>query len=170
MLLCPWDFPGKITGVGCHALLKGIFRTQGWNLGLLIGRRILYRLSHQRSPLRSAISTVALFGKALLWHWRCHSWLLRKYLSFLSLLPLPPPPQAFLWSPYIQTGLAVAQRVKRPPAMRETWVRIPGREDPLEKEIATHSSTLAWKIPRTEEPVRLQSMGLQSRTWLSNFT
>ena len=58
----------------------------------------------------------------------------------------------------------VTQTVKNLPAMRETWVRIPGREDPLEKEIATHSSTLAWKIPRTEEPVRLQSMGLQSRT------
>ena len=54
----------------------------------------------------------------------------------------------------------MVQRVQRPPAMRETWVRIPGQEDPLEKEIATHSSTLAWKIPRTEEPVRLRSMGL----------
>ena len=54
----------------------------------------------------------------------------------------------------------MVQRVKRPLAMRETWVRIPGQEDPLEKEIATHSSTLAWKIPRTEEPVRLRSMGL----------
>ena len=47
--------------------------------------------------------------------------------------------------------------VKRLPAMRETQVRSLGREDPLEKEMATHSSTLAWKIPWTEEPVRLQS-------------
>ena len=53
----------------------------------------------------------------------------------------------------------VAQMVK--PAMRETWVRFLGREDPLEKEMAAHSSTLAWKIPWTEEPCRLQSMGLQ---------
>ena len=45
-----------------------------------------------------------------------------------------------------------------------------GQEDPLEKEMATHSSTLAWKIPWTEEPGRLQSMGSQSRTRLSNFT
>ena len=45
-----------------------------------------------------------------------------------------------------------------------------GREDPLEKEIATHSSTLAWKIPWTEEPSRLQSMGSQSRTGLRDFT
>ena len=51
--------------------------------------------------------------------------------------------------------------VKRLPAMKETWVRSLGQEDPLEKEMATHSSTLAWKIPWTEEPGRLQSMGLQ---------
>ena len=55
----------------------------------------------------------------------------------------------------------VAQTVKRLPAMWETWVQSLGREDPLEKEIATHSSTLAWRIPWTEEPGRLQSMGLQ---------
>ena len=54
--------------------------------------------------------------------------------------------------------------------MRETQVRFLGREDPLEKEMAIHSSTLAWKIPWTEEPDRLQSMGSQSRTRLSNFT
>ena len=51
--------------------------------------------------------------------------------------------------------------VKRLPAMQETWVQSLGREDPLEKGIATHSSTLAWRIPRTEEPGRLQSIGLQ---------
>ena len=45
--------------------------------------------------------------------------------------------------------------------MRETWVRSLGEEDPLEKEVATHSSDLAWKIPWTEERGRLQSMGLQ---------
>ena len=45
--------------------------------------------------------------------------------------------------------------------MQETWVQSLGREDPLEKEMATHSSTLAWKIPRMEEPSRLQSMGSQ---------
>ena len=55
----------------------------------------------------------------------------------------------------------VAQMVKCLPAMRETQVRFLGREDPLEKEMAIHSSTLAWKIPWTEEPDRLQSMGLQ---------
>ena len=55
----------------------------------------------------------------------------------------------------------VAQRLKRLPAMRETWVRSLGREDPLEKEMATHSSILAWRIPWMEEPGGLQSMGLQ---------
>ena len=45
--------------------------------------------------------------------------------------------------------------------MRETWVRPLGQEDPLEKEITIHSSTIAWKIPWTEEPARLQSMGSQ---------
>ena len=55
----------------------------------------------------------------------------------------------------------VAQRVKRLPAVQETWVRSLGQGDPLEKEMATHSSTLAWKVPWTEKPGRLQSMGLQ---------
>ena len=51
--------------------------------------------------------------------------------------------------------------VKHLPAMRETRVRFLGREDPLQKEMVIHSSTLAWKIPWMEEPDRLQSMGLQ---------
>ena len=51
--------------------------------------------------------------------------------------------------------------IKRLPTMWETWIRSMGREDPLEKEMATHSSTLAWKIPWTEERGRLQSMGSQ---------
>ena len=55
----------------------------------------------------------------------------------------------------------MAQTVKRLPAMWETWVQSLGQEDPLEKETATHSSTLAWKIPWMEEPGGLQSMGLQ---------
>ena len=55
----------------------------------------------------------------------------------------------------------MAQTVKRLPVMRETRVRFLGWEDPLEKEVAIHSSSLAWKIPWTEEPDRLQSMGSQ---------
>ena len=56
----------------------------------------------------------------------------------------------------------VAQTVKRLPTVQETWVRYLGQEDPLEKEMAAHSSTLAWKIPWTEECSMLQSMGLQT--------
>ena len=55
----------------------------------------------------------------------------------------------------------MAQRVKNPPANQETWVQSLGREDPLEKRMATHSSILAWRIPWMEEPGRLQSTGSQ---------
>ena len=57
----------------------------------------------------------------------------------------------------------MAQKVKRLPTMWETQVRALGQEDLLEKEMAPHSSILAWRIPWTEEPGGLQSMGLQSR-------
>ena len=55
----------------------------------------------------------------------------------------------------------MAQMVKRLPTIRETQVQSLGREDPLEKEMATHSSNLAWKIPRMEKPGRLHSIALQ---------
>ena len=57
--------------------------------------------------------------------------------------------------------ILVAQMIKKPPAMRETRVRSLGREDPLEEGMATHSSILAWRIPRTAEPGGLQFMGWQ---------
>ena len=64
----------------------------------------------------------------------------------------------------------VAQTVKRLPAMQETQVLFLNQEDILEKEMATNSSTLAWKIPWTEEPDRLQIMGVsKSQTRLSYF-
>ena len=56
---------------------------------------------------------------------------------------------------------SVAKLVKNPPSMQDTQVQSLGGEDPLEKEMATHSSILAWRIPQTEEPGGLQSMGLQ---------
>ena len=58
-------------------------------------------------------------------------------------------------------GFLVALLVKILPAVQETWVQSQGQKDPLEKEMATHSSILAWKIPWTEEPGGLQSMGSQ---------
>ena len=62
--------------------------------------------------------------------------------------------------------------VKHLPTMREIWVRSLGREDPLEKELATHSSTLAWKTPWREQPGRQQTVHgvIESQTLLSNFT
>ena len=66
----------------------------------------------------------------------------------------------------------VAQRIKRLPAMQETWVRFLGWEDPLEKEMETHTSILAWRIPWTEEPGRLQSMGSQRvrKDWATSLS
>ena len=61
----------------------------------------------------------------------------------------------------VQWAFLVAQRLKHLPAMRETWVRSLGWEDTLEKEMATHSSILAWRIPWAEEPGGLQSTGSQ---------
>ena len=55
----------------------------------------------------------------------------------------------------------MVQKIKSLPAVRDTWIRSLGGQDPLKKEMTTHSSALAWEIPWTEEPGRLQSMGLQ---------
>ena len=115
-LLCPWNFPGKNTGVGCHFLFQGIFLTQASKTGLL---------------------------SLLQWQedsWHCFTWEVYPYYPKLKL---------------------VAQTVKNLPAIRETWVRSLGQEDPLEHGTVTHSSFLAWRIPWTEELGRLQSMGLQ---------
>ena len=67
-----------------------------------------------------------------------------------------------IWGLLSECASLVAQRVKCLPAMQETWVQSLGWGDPLEKEIATLSSTLAWKIPWMEKPGRLQSMGSQT--------
>ena len=67
-----------------------------------------------------------------------------------------------LWQKvYSKWASLIAQSVKNLPAMQKTRVQFLGQEDPLEKEMATHSSILAWRIPWTEEPSRLQSMGSQ---------
>ena len=77
-----------------------------------------------------------------------------------------------LWLRLRSKTSLVAQTVKRLPAMRETWVQSLGQEDPLEKEMATHSNTLVWKIPWMEEPGRLQSMGLQrvGHDWVTKLS
>ena len=67
-----------------------------------------------------------------------------------------------MWETWVRSLVSlVAQLVKNLPAVQETRVQSLGREDPLEKEMATHSSILAWKISWTEEPGGLQSMGSQ---------
>ena len=75
-------------------------------------------------------------------------------------------------SPLWWTVSLVAQTVKYLPAMWEARVRSLGQEDPLDKEMATHSSTLAWRIPWTEEPGRLQSMGSQrvGHNWVTSVS
>ena len=62
----------------------------------------------------------------------------------------------------------MVQQLKNLPAMQETWIQSLGQGDSLEKEMATHCNILAWEIPWTEEPGRLQSMGSQSQTQLSD--
>ena len=81
------------------------------------------------------------------WSYFLECWVLSQIFSLFSFI-------------FIRASL-VAQTVKHLSTMRETWVWFLGWEDPLEKEMATHSSTLAWKVPWTEEPDRLQSMGSQ---------
>ena len=139
-LYSPWNFPGQNTGVGSLSLLQETFPTQGLNQGLPNCRRILYQPTHQRSP-------------------RILEWVTYPFSRGSS--------RARNWtgSPALQADSLptsrVAQSVKHLPAMRETWVQFLGQEDPLEKEMATHSSILAWRIPWTEEPGRLQFMGWQ---------
>ena len=70
------------------------------------------------------------------------------------------PPSLVRWLEAAGFGTCLmAQMVKHLPTMWEIWVRSLGQEDPLEEEMATHSNTFAWKIPWTEEPGKLQSMG-----------
>ena len=84
-------------------------------------------------------------------HWHMRTTLLGRPVGFKSSLTLEELPRGL-------SGKRIHLPVKE---MQETWVRSLGQEDPLEKEMTFHSSTIAWKIPWTEEPGRLQSMGSQ---------
>ena len=87
----------------------------------------------------------------------------------------PPPKRPLGWgreyggAPWT-TGPLMARLVKSPPAVQETCVPSPGWEDPLEKGMAAYSSILAWRIPRTEEPGRLQSTGSQELNTTGRLT
>ena len=165
MLLCPWDSPGKNTGVGCHFLLQEIFPTQGSNPGLPHCGQTLYHLSHQGSSLMDSVNVNWMNG----WVSKCSqgfccdpsSWVLQKWVqepptthphcSITHLLILK-----------LHLSFQMVLVVKNPPANAEdirdaVWIL--GWEDSLEKEMATYSSILAWRTPWTEEPGRLQSMG-----------
>ena len=145
LLLNPWvngsytlnyNFLGRNTRVGCHALLQRIFPTKGSNPGLLHCRQILAYYS----PLNFLFLSIKKFS-----------------LPWLT--------GTLVWLTMIAEGdlcpdFFIAQMVKNLPAM-QTWVRSLGQEDSLEKEMAIHSSILAWRIPWTNRPGRLQSMGSQ---------
>ena len=139
--------------MGCHSLLQGIFPIQGSNPGLLHCRQILYQLSCQGSPLIIWIfvKVMSLFLITFFIS-QVNSNYLNKYKRKKNIDCL---------KPRHQRASLVAQMVKNLPAMQETWIWSLGWEDPLEKGMAIHSCILAWRIPRTEKPGRLQSTWLQ---------
>ena len=171
----PWNSPGQNTGVGSLSLLQGIFPTQGPNPGLPHCRQILYQLSHQGSPrilewVAYAFSSGASRPRNLTgvscsagrfftsWTTREVSWV------HYALFSIRRPSQISSTCPSSKCAcipLVLAQLIKSLPAMQETQVRTLGWEEPLEKEMATHSIILAREIPRTEEPGMLQATGLQ---------
>ena len=144
-----WNSPGQNIRVGSLSLLQGIFPIQGSNPGVPHYRQILYQLSHKGSP-------------------RILEWVAYPFFSWSSW------PKNWTWISCIADGFltnSVAQLVKSLPAMQETWVQSLGWEDPLEKEMATHSSILAWRIPWTEESGGLESTGhkeMDTTEWLTH--
>ena len=134
------------------------------------GSYVILFLQHQTLPSPPDTSTVGCyfcFGSA-------SSFLLELFLSCSPVAHWTPTAGGFIFHCLVFLPLltiVVAQRVKRLLVMREAWVRSLGREDPLEKEMATHFSTLAWKIPWTEKPCRLQSMGSQrvGHDWVTSL-
>ena len=137
-LLCPWDSPGKNTGVGCHSLLLGIFLTQGSNLGLLHCRQILYSLSHWGSPYFSVKSYISNPGSTpSSYEQSCfYTWILMTQDSITSGRTTVPPsilealgiphwftnklssqvqltPTGFCWAPLFQLGLFLQENAAR---------------------------------------------------------
>ena len=130
-----------------------------------------HRVRHDWSDLAAAAAAAVLFVKTL---WAVPHVIEgnKKTLIFKKFYDLA----TFLfnfkrntWELPLLCASLVAQMVKNPPAMQETQIQSLGREDPLEKGMATYSSILAWRISWTEEPGRLQSMELQSRTGLGDL-
>ena len=132
----PWDSPGKNTGVGCHFLLQGIFPTQGSKPGLPHLQEDSLPAEPPGKPKNTGVGSL---------------FLLQGIFPTQGLNP-------------ISGSFPNSSVVKNMPTIQETqeiWVQSLGQEDPLEQEMITHSSILAWEIPWTEEPAGLQSRGLQ---------
>ena len=140
-LPCPWNFPAQNTGVGCHFLLQGIFPTRGSNPCLPYCRHLL---SHQGNPSIGDTAVKKQTKNEISFSRQTVHVIISK-LSCQCDFP----------------GSASDKESACQCRRHETWVRSPGWEEPLEEEMATHSNILAWKIPWTEEPGGLQSMGSQ---------
>ena len=150
--LCPWDSPGKNTGVGCHFPLQGIFLTQGSNLISCIScidRWVLYHRHHLGSPeIRHNFWNLELFLKK-----RCLLILFVCLLILKANIGQQKINTAF-WQNYVTKGM------KSFPGGSVIKICLPMQE-----------IQITWEIPWTEEPGRQQSTGLQkSQTWLSNQT
>ena len=149
------DSPGKNTRVDCHALLQGIFPTQELNQGFLHCRQILYQLCHKGSP-RILDWVACLFSSRSSQprNWTEVSCIAGRFFTSWAMRDAKEwsNPNHFLELLYATAPSLIAQLVKNPPAMQKTWVQFLVWEDPLEKEIATHSHIFAREIPWTEEP------------------
>ena len=152
--------------MGCHFFSRGSSQPRNRTQVSCTARQILYPLSHQGSPswcidwLQSHDYKLEGTNNLQSERFQTHEMKLIRISFFVNI--------------YAHThththGFPSDTEVKNLPTMQETWIPSLGWEDPLEKEMATHSSTLAWKIPWTEEPGRLYSMGSQKgQMWLSN--
>ena len=155
-LLCPGNSPGKNTGVGCHALLQGIFPTQGWNPGLLPYRQILYCLSHQGSPhLPKGRDNYMPFHFFIFitWHWTGHivsvqvvptasGWWFKSFLS-----PFSNPGGIFssLWWDSLRSPLSPPHFTQRCRTALITDRSLLGREREKERNL-TISALWTWHL------------------------
>ena len=139
-LYSPWNSPGQNTGVGSPSLLQGTFPTQGSNPGHPHCRRILYQLSHKGCNVKDIRATDVQ----------------NSYPAKLN--SIPQKQQLPTSSSHTAPGLTISLSVTTSVTTVDTSFKW-DYTCLLEKAVAPHSSTLAWKIPRTEEPGRLQSMG-----------
>ena len=135
--LCPCNSPGEKIGVGSIPFTRGSFQPRDQSCISHIAVRFFTIWSTRKATVSVVVYMFWISGRV-------------QVLVFLVIA-------------YSCEASLIAQSVKNLPAVQETWVRFLGWEGPLEKEMATHSSILAWKIPWTEEPGGLQSMGLRVR-------